>query len=349
MKLFRTILVASSVFTLSFSGVSQAAPQEAYTGFTDMTGTYNGKPMGIKIWYPTDTPSRMTGFGYFKMLVAQDAPIKKGMYGLAIVSHGDGGSDLGHRNIGLLLSRHGYIVVSVMHPNNNYRQNTHSRVTENWINRPKHISTALDMIEKSQFNPYVDKNKVVMIGYSAGAYTAVASIGGKADTANIAKHCSKNAKTDVDFCRTVVGDDQGLPGSLLGTSRLPKVDNHPPVIIHNKEKRFKASIVMAPMAVQFYGQGTLDDIDIPVLLLSAEKDEVLPRPFHAEYIAKNLKGAIYEVMPGAGHYAFITPFPPELEGQVEGADEDPPGFDRTAFQRELDARILKFLNSVFQQ
>jgi len=90
----------------------------------------------------------------------------------------------------------------------------------------------------------------------------------------------------------------------------------------------------------------LSDINMPVLVIGAEKDTVLPRKFHAEYIAKNIKGALYEVMPGAGHYSFITPFPPQLEGRVDGADEDPEGFDRHAFQKKLEQRILQFLKAL---
>lgn len=51
-------------------------------------------------------------------------------------------------------------------------------------------------------------------------------------------------------------------------------------------------------------------------------------------------------MPGAGHYSFITPFPSQLEGLVDGADTDPKGFDRHAFQKKLEVRILQFLNTL---
>jgi len=135
------------------------------------------------------------------MKVASNADIQKRKHGLIILSHGDGGSDLGHRNLGLFLSKHGYIVVSFMHPNNNYRQNSYSRTTENWIHRPKHVKAALDMITQSKFKPFINPDNVSIIGFSAGGYTATAVIGGKVDVTNIKKHCIQNGQADAEFCR----------------------------------------------------------------------------------------------------------------------------------------------------
>lgn len=50
----------------------------------------------------------------------------------------------------------------------------------------------------------------------------------------------------------------------------------------------------------------------------------------------------YVVVPGAGHYAFLAPFPPELKQKIGSPAEDPPGFDRAAFHSRLNAELLAF-------
>lgn len=330
MKLFTIIIPSSIILILLF--MSQSAANPIHSGFTQIKGQYEQSKFILKVWYPTETTPQDVSLGYFKMKIAQSAAIQKGKHGLVILSHGDGGSDLGHRNLGLYLSKQGYIVVSFMHPHNNYMQNSYSRTTENWIHRPKHIKTALDMMEQSEFKSSIDPNRIFIIGFSAGAYTATAVIGGKVDVTNIKKHCMKDGQADAEFCR---------PAKNVKNPSWPREIP----IFQEKDNRIKAAVILAPMGVLFYGDNMLDDIRIPVLLIGGEKDDVLPRKFHAEYIARNIKQATYEVMPGAGHYSFITPFPPQLKGMVDGADVDPKGFDRHAFQKKLEKRILKFLDA----
>ncbi len=45
---------------------------------------------------------------------------------------------------------------------------------------------------------------------------------------------------------------------------------------------------MAPVGILFSAEGALNDVDIPVLLLKAEKDEEVTEPYHADVIEKGL-------------------------------------------------------------
>lgn len=58
-------------------------------------------------------------------------------------------------------------------------------------------------------------------------------------------------------------------------------------------------------------------------------------------IVKGLAHVDYATVPGAGHFAFFYPVPPAL--QRLGPRQDPPGFDRAAYQRQLYAEIETFL------
>lgn len=49
------------------------------------------------------------------------------------------------------------------------------------------------------------------------------------------------------------------------------------------------------------------------------------------------------VVSGAVHYAFVSPFPAGMAAEVGAPAQDPPGFDRAAFQRRLQREVLAFL------
>jgi hypothetical protein len=54
--------------------------------------------MQMMVWYPTSDITQMTKVGPFEINVGRNAEIEKGRRSLVIISHGDGGSYLGHRD-----------------------------------------------------------------------------------------------------------------------------------------------------------------------------------------------------------------------------------------------------------
>lgn len=85
------------------------------------------------------------------------------------------------------------------------------------------------------------------------------------------------------------------------------------------------------------------DVTIPIRLDRAGADELLTQPSHAERVHEHLRRAHeYVVVPDAGHYAFLAPFPRELKQKIGSPAEDPPGFDRAAFHSRLNAELLAF-------
>ncbi len=121
------------------------------------------------MWYPTqDAPHPLTA-GSYSLLVARDAAVLEGTYELVMLSHGSGGSYFGHHDTALFLAQHGFIVVSILHPRNNYEDNADARTPANWINRPRHISATLDaMLKDPEFASHIDSKAIAVIGHSAG-------------------------------------------------------------------------------------------------------------------------------------------------------------------------------------
>ncbi len=129
--------------------------------------------------YPTREPSTPTAFGPYVMDVCPEANITEGQFPLALISHGNGGSHLLYRTISTHLAKNGYIVASVEHYGNNRNNNELENTTENLINRPRHITLAIDaMLSDDKFRSGVEPNKIAVIGHSMGGYTALALAGG---------------------------------------------------------------------------------------------------------------------------------------------------------------------------
>lgn len=72
------------------------------------------------VWYPTTVKSQKIKLGPYELDVARNAKIENGKHSLVVISHGSRGSHLGHRDTAIYLAERGYIVISVIHPKNNY-------------------------------------------------------------------------------------------------------------------------------------------------------------------------------------------------------------------------------------
>ncbi|PSU08448.1 hypothetical protein C9I92_13100 [Photobacterium ganghwense] len=293
----------------------------------------NGFPMVV--FYPTSSEPKVVELGPFKLNVAVEGEILKGKYPLVIVSHGSGGSNLSYKDIAISLAKSGFIVGMPLHPQNNYMDNTLEGSVTNYTNRPKHITLAIDkLLNTSGLNTYIDSDKIAVLGHSVGGYATIAAAGGVGDTSSLIEICKNNPLLTDPYC-TPVRD-----GSMMKT-----------VIKSTKDPRIKAIIIMAPVGILFSTEGSLNDVDIPVLLLKAENDKEVTEPYNADVIEKGLpnKQKLISIMiSNAGHYSFLTSFPDFLKSELGLIAEDPNGFNREEFQEKLGTIIVDYLKGVLK-
>lgn len=118
------------------------------------------------------------------------------------------------------------------------------------------------------------------------------------------------------------------------------------------DARIKALVLLAPATEWFTPQGSLDDISIPILMLTAEHDFPLPDGWHkktADIVINQLDGknAIkFRIIENSGHFSFMSPFPEAMRNSDFLPSTDPEGFDREKFHHNLKQEILAFLDSV---
>ena len=318
-------MTALAVFFLAIAVVVTSARADG-VGFRDISIEVDGERLITALWYPTDAPSGQTAAGPFTMAASREAPIGAGRYGLVVISHGTGGGRLNHRDTSIRLAESGYVVAAPEHAGDSYRDKRYSGTSENWWRRPRQLSAVLDrLLGDSEFGPHIDTGRIGAIGHSAGGYSVLALIGGRADMAVLTHHCSRHREEDAAFC------GYGRPdGEMQGT--MPNLS----------DRRVVAVVAVAPVGALF-GEEAFANVEAQAQIHRLEGDRVLREPWHAENVLKLMAdNASLVSHPAAHHFAFISPFPAVLAGTVGPAGRDPAGFDRRAFLTRIDEQILSF-------
>lgn len=327
------------IFLLNINTVF-AAPSVYNVGFWQLSTDFSNKKMPIAVWYPTKAKAHAQKFGAIIMEVAKNSQIASGQFGLILISHGTGGSYLGHRQTAQYLAAHGYIVAAVMHPEDNFKDNSAARTTRNWINRPRHLSKAIDVILSAKgFNQAIDKKKIGVIGHSAGGYSALVMAGGIPETDLIFSHCKNHS--DPEFC-----GHSSLLYRLSGFFALDVKADQLNGRYRLADPRIKAAVLMAPVGVLFNHADSLKGVKIPIKIYRSEKDKILRYPYHAELIRKMLPSKPeFTVVQNAGHFSYLSSAPKSIRDKFSEISKDPPNFNRQAFITQLDKEILEFFNN----
>ena len=306
-----------------------AGAQAQGVGFRDIHVESDGERLVTALWYPTEAATGQTAVGPFTMDAIRGAPLGNGRYGLVLLSHGTGGGRLNHRDTAIRLAEAGYIVAAPEHAGDSWRDGRHSGTSANWLRRPRQLGAVLDrLLNDAEFGPRIDDERIGAVGHSAGGYSVLALIGGRADLSVLAHHCTRHRAEDPQFCA------YGRPGG------------HDDLTMPNlTDRRVGAVVAVAPVGALF-GEGAFSGVVIPTQIHRLDNDRVLRRPWHAEHIAAQMGDrARLVVHPKAHHFAFISPFPPALADGVGPAGYDPEGFDRRAFLAQIDEQILEFFDA----
>ncbi|OUJ76164.1 alpha/beta hydrolase family protein [Hymenobacter crusticola] len=264
------------------------------------------------VFYPTITLGKMQALGMYQLDVAQEAPVREGVFPLVLISHGNGGSGMTHRLLAHYLARHGFVVGLPDHPFNNRLDNSWEKTVQNLTHRPRHLELAInELFENPHVTKFLKPDTVGLIGHSVGGYTALALAG-------------------------------GAPSSFPWES----ADNQFHPIPTPTDSRVKALVLLAPAAMWFRAAGALHTIQAPTLLLTGEVDVHTPIE-HAHVILNGVPDPAkvqHRVVENAGHFSFLSPFPEARVSPAFPPSQDPPGFDRASFHDELNAEVLAFLS-----
>ncbi|MCB5185704.1 alpha/beta hydrolase [Methylobacillus gramineus] len=274
-----------------------------------------GVSFPVLVMYPTAQPAVSTAFGPYVMDVSPDAPVAQGVYPLVIVSHGSGGSHLLYRSITMHLARNGYIVAMLEHAGNNRLDNQFQGKIQNLQYRPRHVTLTIDgILADPELSRHSQQHHVAIIGHSMGGYTALAIAGGQ----------------------PWYPPDQLQP-EQLHTAQQVEVEHDP---------RVGVLVLLAPATPWYMPEGALSRVDLPILMLTAEHDPYTPQ-WHADIVLNGVpdrEKVTFREVKNAGHFSFLSPFPPKIQSGGSLPTIDPEGFDREQFHEQLKVELLAYLN-----
>lgn len=292
-----------------------------------------GKTVPILLLYPTRDPVQPIRRGPYHLNVAPEGGPALDSVPLVMMTQGPARNGLAMVSVALFLARRGMMTAIVTHlggmePDADPRAGKGDRIgtVPLWPELPLQLRAALDaVLASSPMGFRVDRQRIGVLGYAAGGHAALAAAGGVADPGRLAQVCATHP------------DDRSLcpAGAKTTAAAAPKR------LEAATDPRIRSLLLMDPVGALF-GDGALSRVTVPVRLYEAEKGDesgalqvarvrgLLPRPPE------------YDLVPGAGHYAFLTPVPASAAARFGATVQDPPGFDRAGFHARLNDEVLDY-------
>jgi predicted dienelactone hydrolase len=284
----------------------------------------------VALFYPSRSPTRKMRMGPYAPVLAFNGVPEFPLKGLILLSHGTGGSQLAHYNLALRLAQSGYLVAAPQHPGDNWEDRSLVRSDSYFAERPRQLSRLLDaVLADSHWRDRIPVDRIGALGHSAGGFSVLALAGGMANRQQVLRHCA-TTEDDQLFCR-LGGDPDGL------------VEATAAVDFDVRDRRVRAVFAMAPIGVVFAPE-SLTRIDVPLQVVTAEKDAVLTPKYHGDWLRARLPQAEFEQVPNAGHFAFMAQSLTPLVSDAGDAGANPPGFDRAAYLLRLEQQVLTFFD-----
>ncbi len=273
----------------------------------------------IPTWllYPTDAGAETVRFGMYSLDVASDAPAVGSEFPLVVISHGTGGTPWAYRGLAAELVTRGFAVAMLEHPGNTRRDDALAHTIANLENRPRHVRLVIDAaLADAQLGAAIAADRIAIAGHSMGGYTALAVLGGRAVT---------------------------LPTQTPEGRPLP--------VSTGSDPRVRAAVLLAPAIDWFGSDGALAAVTAPIFVRTGEHDQ-LASASRIRWVLRShpVQAAIdHADVAQAGHFSFMSPFPPDMQRPEFPPSQDPPGFDRAAYQPVLHAEIAAFLGSALAE
>ena len=347
---FRALpLVVAAASALLLLPVAHAASAAVATqaGFRQMTvaaSSADAKPAHFALYYPTPDAARVIPMGPFPQTVAINGAPESKVKGLIVISHGTASTELGFATLAQALARNGYLVGSVEHVGDTWQdQSMRATPGRYFAERPRQASRVIDTVLadpqwRARLALGADGRPLIgALGHSAGGYTVLALAGGKPMLSRLRTHCETEAALDPVLCKlsSSVGGASVQAGAAADAQEEPV----------QADTRVRAVMALAPMGMAF-SASSLASITVPVAIYAGEKDTFLVPRFHAQWVMQNMRsaGTTLQVVPNAGHYAFMNTPTMDLPSPDGSVARDPQGFDRAAFLDRLALETVAFFD-----
>lgn len=265
----------------------------AKTAYKQEINYNNDRKLETAIWYPSEEIAKDTiaeNILFYGFKSNKEGKIKKGKYPLIIFAHGTSGNV---RNLSWLANdlAKNNIVIAANHPGYTSRNSTPKSVLRVW-NQAKDIKYLITYALNSQLKEYIDKDKIYVLGFSLGGYSALALSGAKLDMSTYKDFCKEFEDEACKYFKNAI--------SIIDEDYLNNAKQD------LKDSRIKASISLAPGLVQNMTNESLNKIKIPSLVIGAQLDHNVPVETviktKIRHFSKKIK---YHEIKDASHFSFM--------------------------------------------
>lgn len=310
----------AALFSVFFFVLPGAGAYAAGLAFIDVPADADGPALQGAVWSPCAAPASDIVLAPLVLQGVRDCPVAGERLPLVVMSHGTGGSALGHHDTAAALADAGFVVAAVSHPGDNFRDLSRQAHLSAFATRPVDMRRLIDhMLGRWSGHAVLDPQRIGIFGFSRGGYTALALIGAQPDWTLRRDLCP--AGSPLPLCQEIARGE------------FPP----PPV----PDARIRAAVVVDPLSM--FTTGGLRNVRVPVQLWASEfgGDGVTP-PSVAAVRDGLPTPPQWQVVEGAAHFAFLAPCSAALTRMAPEICKDGPGFDRTAFHQQFNAAVVAF-------
>ncbi|OED34136.1 hypothetical protein AB833_32615 [Chromatiales bacterium (ex Bugula neritina AB1)] len=326
------------LFAAFMAATASCLTMAAEVGLMQWSFKYYDENVPVSVWFPTTHAAIDINAGPFTPRAATGVAVQQREHPLVIISHGTGGSGIAHHTIAEALASGGYLVAAMNHPGDNYQDRSLVADERYFIERPRQIQAMLHAITSDEkLASVIDQSRIGAIGHSAGGYAVAVALGAQPDRKGLIEHCSKTG--DDPSCRyrdpaLGVTSPRGQPFTLPAETTP---------LNYAADSKIRSAVLMAPLGSVISAASRINP-DVPVRIIVAESDEILPHQYHLARLEKVAPHATTQLVPGAGHFSFISPVNEQWRDQLGEVAIDPPGFDRVEFHRTLGRDLREWFD-----
>jgi predicted dienelactone hydrolase len=306
-------------FLVCAHGVAMAAGYQRL----EVPGAGSEPAIPIIVWTPCAAGPATSQLGPYVLQAVQNCAVSGESLPLVAISHGHGGSFLGHHDTAVALADAGFVVVSLNHPGDSYGDESSGQSLKIFETRPRDVSRAITfMLANWQHRQRLDKAFIGVFGFSRGGYTALALVGATPSiAASSERFCAAWWSLAMSICRQLKGSKAKV---------TPQAD-----------QRVRAAVVVDPL--NLFDESGLKKVTVPLQLWASEYGGAGVELSHVQALRSALTPVPeYHVAKGAGHFAYLAPCSPALAESASQICKDPEGFDRTGWHRTMNAAVVEF-------